>query len=78
MELVKWQTSWLVRTLSSMSSIALPRPGFGRAYCAGFAWALERGFEFIMEMDGDLSHNPDDIPAFLKAAEGADLVLGSR
>ena len=52
--------------------------GLGRAYCAGFAWALERGYDFIMEMDGDFSHNPDDIPAFLLAAQTADLVLGSR
>ncbi|MDB6037125.1 MAG: polyprenol monophosphomannose synthase, partial [Verrucomicrobiales bacterium] len=52
--------------------------GLGRAYCAGFAWALERGYEFIFEMDGDLSHNPADIPAFLTAAKSADLVLGSR
>jgi dolichol-phosphate mannosyltransferase len=52
--------------------------GLGRAYIAGFKWALERDFEFIFEMDGDFSHNPDDIPAFLKAAQDADLVLGSR
>ena len=52
--------------------------GLGRAYCAGFAWALERDYEFIFEMDGDLSHNPDDIPMFLEAAQSADLVLGSR
>src|SRR6266478_2675355 len=52
--------------------------GLGRAYCAGFAWALERDYEFIFEMDGDFSHNPDDVPAFLQAAQGADLVLGSR
>ncbi len=52
--------------------------GLGRAYCAGFTWALERGYEFIFEMDGDLSHNPDDIPAFLAAAQNADLVVGSR
>jgi dolichol-phosphate mannosyltransferase len=54
------------------------KEGLGRAYCAGFAWALEHGYEFIMEMDGDFSHNPDDIPMFLEAAKGADLVLGSR
>jgi dolichol-phosphate mannosyltransferase len=54
------------------------KAGLGRAYCAGFAWALERNYEFIFEIDGDLSHNPDDIPAFLKAAQHADLVLGSR
>lgn len=52
--------------------------GLGRAYCAGFAWALERDYEFIMEMDGDFSHNPDDIPKFLEAVKEADLVLGSR
>ena len=52
--------------------------GLGRAYCAGFKWALERDYEFIFEMDGDFSHNPDDIPAFLRAAENADLVVGSR
>ena len=54
------------------------KDGLGRAYCAGFGWALARDYEFIFEMDGDFSHNPDDIPAFLKAAEQADLVIGSR
>jgi dolichol-phosphate mannosyltransferase len=54
--------------------------GLGRAYCDGFKWALERGYEFIFEMDADFSHNPSDIPAFLEAAarEQADLVLGTR
>src|SRR4051812_24962635 len=52
--------------------------GLGRAYCAAFQWALQRDYEFIMEMDGDFSHNPEDIPAFLEAAKTADLVLGSR
>ncbi|HEY3914928.1 MAG TPA: polyprenol monophosphomannose synthase [Verrucomicrobiae bacterium] len=52
--------------------------GLGRAYCAGFDWALERDYEFIMEMDGDFSHNPDDVPRFIEAAADADLVLGSR
>jgi dolichol-phosphate mannosyltransferase len=52
--------------------------GLGRAYVAGFKWALEKGYEFIFEMDGDFSHNPDDIPTFLEAAKDADLVLGSR
>jgi dolichol-phosphate mannosyltransferase len=52
--------------------------GLGRAYCAGFAWALQRGYEFILEMDGDFSHDPDDIPRFIEAAQEADLVLGSR
>jgi len=52
--------------------------GLGRAYLAGFRWALDQGFEFIFELDGDFSHNPDDIPMFLEAAQNADLVLGSR
>jgi dolichol-phosphate mannosyltransferase len=54
--------------------------GLGRAYIAGFQWALERSCEFIFEMDCDFSHNPDDIPMFLEAAKNqdADLVLGSR
>ncbi len=52
--------------------------GLGRAYIAGFHWALERGYEFVFEMDCDLSHNPDDVPVFLEAAKDADLVLGSR
>jgi dolichol-phosphate mannosyltransferase len=54
------------------------KSGLGRAYIAGFKWALERGYEFVFELDGDFSHNPDDIPMFLEAARDADLVLGSR
>ena len=54
------------------------KSGLGRAYIAGFKWALERGYEFVFEMDGDFSHNPDDIPLLLDAARGADLVIGSR
>lgn len=56
------------------------KSGLGRAYIAGFEWALERGYEFIFEMDSDLSHNPDDVPQFIEAAtaQNADLVLGSR
>ena len=52
--------------------------GLGRAYIAGFQWALQRSYEFVFEMDGDFSHNPDDIPVLLEAARDADLVLGSR
>jgi len=54
------------------------KKGLGRAYIAGFKWALERHYEFIFEMDADFSHNPDDIPRMLLAAQEADLVLGSR
>ena len=54
--------------------------GLGRAYCDGFAWALERDYEFIFEMDCDFSHDPDEIPRFIEKsnAEDAGLVLGSR
>ena len=52
--------------------------GLGRAYIAGFEWALARDFEFIFEMDADFSHDPDDIPRLLGAAQTADCVLGSR
>ncbi len=54
------------------------KDGLGRAYCAGFEWALKHDYEFIFEMDGDFSHDPKDIPRFLKAAKNADLVLGTR
>ena len=52
--------------------------GLGRAYCAGFEWALKHDYEFIFEMDGDFSHDPEDIPRFIEAAQNADLVLGTR
>src|SRR5882724_6818618 len=54
------------------------KAGLGKAYIAGFKWALEHGYDLTFELDGDFSHNPDDIPMFLEAAKGADLVLGSR
>jgi len=54
------------------------KAGLGRAYVAGFQWALRRGYEFVFEMDADFSHNPDDVPKLHEAAESADLVLGSR
>jgi len=58
----------------------MEKSGLGRAYIAGFKWALERHYEFIFEMDCDFSHDPDEIPNFLAAArnQDADLVLGSR
>ncbi|MDK2858351.1 MAG: dolichol-phosphate mannosyltransferase [Verrucomicrobiota bacterium] len=54
------------------------KDGLGRAYIAGFKWALNREYRFIFEMDADFSHNPADIPRMRSAAEDADLVLGSR
>ena len=54
------------------------KEGLGKAYIAGFRWALERDYEAIFEMDADFSHNPEKMPDFLEALESADLVLGSR
>lgn len=54
------------------------KEGLGRAYIAGFKWGLERGYEFIFEMDADGSHDPACVPAFLEAAKKSDLVLGTR
>jgi dolichol-phosphate mannosyltransferase len=55
------------------------KDGIGRAYTAGFATALERGADLLVEMDADLSHDPADLPRLVGAANaGADLVLGSR
>ena len=54
--------------------------GLGTAYLTGFAWALERDYTHMYEMDCDFSHDPNHLPKFLEAIEatGADLVLGSR
>ena len=54
------------------------KEGLGRAYLAGFRRALAAGAEYVLEMDCDFSHDPRDVPRLLDAAEGADLVLGSR
>lgn len=52
--------------------------GLGTAYVAGFRWGLERGYDLLMEMDADFSHDPKEIPNFIRAAQDHDLVLGSR
>ncbi|HEX7653927.1 MAG TPA: polyprenol monophosphomannose synthase [Verrucomicrobiae bacterium] len=52
--------------------------GLGRAYIAGFKWALARHYEFIFEMDCDFSHDPEEVKNFLAMAATHDLVLGSR
>jgi dolichol-phosphate mannosyltransferase len=54
--------------------------GLGTAYIKGFQFALEKGYEFIFEMDADLSHNPDDLLRLYQALvkENADLAIGSR
>jgi dolichol-phosphate mannosyltransferase len=54
--------------------------GLGTAYCEGFKYCLEHGFEAIFEMDADFSHNPKDVPRLLEELESnnLDLVIGSR
>jgi dolichol-phosphate mannosyltransferase len=54
------------------------KQGLGKAYVAGFRWALERDYAFVFEMDADFSHDPESLPAFLEAIEDADLIIGSR
>lgn len=55
------------------------KAGLGAAYIAGFRWALERGYEAVVEMDADGSHRPEDLPRLLAAyGNGADAVIGSR
>jgi dolichol-phosphate mannosyltransferase len=59
----------------------LHRPGklgLGTAYVEGFRWGLQRGYRLLVEMDADFSHQPRYLPELMRAAEDADLVLGSR
>ncbi len=55
------------------------KAGLGTAYIHGFKWALERGYEYIFEMDADFSHRPTDLPRLHRACiNGADMAIGSR
>lgn len=54
------------------------KEGLGAAYLAGFRWGIEHGFDVLVEMDADGSHQPEELPRLLTALKGADLVLGSR
>src|SRR3989442_10779550 len=77
-------TGNLVRQAAATDSrvFLLSRPGklgLGTAYVAGFAYALEHGFDRAITMDADFSHPPDRLPALLAAVDGAaDLAIGSR
>jgi dolichol-phosphate mannosyltransferase len=62
-----------VRVLHRMS-----KEGLGAAYLAGFTWALDRGYDVLVEMDADGSHQPEQLRSLLGALAGADVVLGSR
>ena len=52
--------------------------GLGTAYVEGFRWGLQKGYDLLLEMDADWSHDPRSLPAFLEEAQRADLVVGSR
>ncbi len=54
------------------------KEGLGKAYLAGFAWGLERGYDVLVEMDADGSHRPEELPRLLAQVDHADVVLGSR
>lgn len=54
------------------------KSGLGRAYIAGFRWAIEQGFDFVFEMDADFSHSPEYLRDFLREIQNNDLVIGSR
>jgi dolichol-phosphate mannosyltransferase len=54
------------------------KEGLGVAYIAGFRWGMDRGFDVLVEMDADGSHQPEELPRLLSALEGNDLVIGSR
>ncbi|WP_347923860.1 polyprenol monophosphomannose synthase [Pontimicrobium sp. SW4] len=56
------------------------KSGLGTAYIHGFKWCLEKGYNYIFEMDADFSHNPKDLPKLYEACyiDGADMSIGSR
>lgn len=56
----------------------LGKEGLGTAYLAGFAWGLQNGYDVLVEMDADGSHQPEQLPRMLSALRECDLVLGSR
>lgn len=54
------------------------KSGLGRAYVGGFRWALERGYDVLIEMDADGSHQPEQLPRLIAALQDADVVIGAR
>lgn len=54
------------------------KQGLGTAYCYGFKWALGRDYDYIVQIDADLSHNPEDVPQMVELLTEYDLVIGSR
>ena len=68
-----------VNNLKSINIIKRPgKQGLGSAYIEGFKYALNKNFNKIIQMDADLSHNPNDIPRMIKLSDKYDLIIGSR
>jgi len=70
-KLLKKYTNLFLETRSKKS-------GLGTAYIFGFKWALENKYDYVIQMDADLSHNPKDLPLMVKKLKDYDLVIGSR
>ena len=71
----------LQKSFPNLNLVERPgKMGLGTAYIAGFKWALEKGYNYIYEMDADFSHDPRDLVKLYKACseDGADLAIGSR
>lgn len=74
-------TSTFVKNLAKSWINVLDRPaksGLGPAYIAGFTWGLKKDFDFFVEIDADLSHQPEELPRLLAGSSQGDLVLGTR
>ena len=54
------------------------KDGLGKAYIHGFKWAIDKGYDYIFEMDADFSHNPNDLSKLYEACKNADMSVGSR
>lgn len=54
------------------------KSGLGTAYCSGFKWAIEYNYSYVVQIDADLSHNPNDIPRLIEGMKSNHLVIGSR
>lgn len=54
------------------------KQGLGKAYIAGFKWGLENGFDYLLQIDADFSHNPNYIPIFMQKIKDYDFIIGSR
>ena len=76
-------TAWTVKAMQAddhrIHLLERPaRAGLGSAYVDGFRWALDRGYDAVVEMDADASHDPADVPRLLDALRSSDMSLGSR